>query len=119
MAESKGCAKAFRSVTRGDPDSTCSPGRELSNMRDWVATLGGYFTRGRATRRSISKRETRNSAQNTRLASQSNFEFRVPRLLFLGGAGFGGGVGVFLGEALNAARGVHQLLLAGEEGVAI
>src|SRR5215467_10998492 len=47
MAESNGCAKAFRRVTRGALESTCSPGCELSNMRDWVATLGGYFTRAR------------------------------------------------------------------------
>src|ERR1700675_328959 len=40
------------------------------------------------------------------------------KLLFCGG-GFGGGVGVFLGEAFDAARGVHKLLLAGEERVAI
>ena len=38
-------------------------------------------------------------------------------LLFCGG-GFGSGVGVFLGEAFDAARSVHQLLLAGEERVA-
>ena len=42
--------------------------------------------------------------------------------LFLGvGFGFdlGGGIGVLLGEALDAACGVDQLLLAGEEGMAI
>jgi hypothetical protein len=44
-------------------------------------------------------------------------------LLFCGG-GFGGfdfcsGVGVFLGEAFDAARSVNQLLFAGEERVAI
>jgi hypothetical protein len=48
---------------------------------------------------------------------------RTPKLL-LGGFDFcgfdlGGGVGVFLGEAFDAAGGVNQLLLAGEEGVAI
>jgi len=48
---------------------------------------------------------------------------RTPKLL-LGGCGlasfdFGSGVGVLLGEALDAAGGVNQLLLAGEEGVAI
>ena len=32
---------------------------------------------------------------------------------------FGGGFGVFLLEALDAAGGVHQLLFAGEEGMAI
>ena len=40
-------------------------------------------------------------------------------VLFFSGAGFGGGVGVFLGEALDAAGGVHKFLLAGEERVAI
>lgn len=39
--------------------------------------------------------------------------------LLLGGAGFGGGVGVFLGEALNAPGGVQEFLLTGEERVAI
>src|SRR5258708_27451490 len=39
--------------------------------------------------------------------------------LLLGGYDFGGGVGVFLGEAFDAAGGVNQLLLAGEEGMAI
>src|SRR5260370_33520263 len=38
MAESKGCAKALRRVTRGGADSTSSPGRAPSNMRDCVAT---------------------------------------------------------------------------------
>src|SRR6266404_840937 len=39
--------------------------------------------------------------------------------LLLGGGGFGGGVGVLLGEALDATGGVNQLLLAGEEGMAV
>jgi len=46
----------------------------------------------------------------------------VARLLFGGGFGgfdFGSGVGVFLGEAFDAAGGVHEFLLAGEEGVAV
>jgi hypothetical protein len=43
---------------------------------------------------------------------------RTPKLL-LGGFSFGGGVGVLLGEALDASGGVNQLLLAGEEGVTI
>ena len=38
--------------------------------------------------------------------------------LLLGGFDFGGGVGVFLGEAFDAACGVNELLLAGEKGVA-
>ena len=44
------------------------------------------------------------------------------RLLFgsgFGGFDFGGGVGVLFGEAFDAARGVNQLLFAGEEGMAI
>ena len=36
-----------------------------------------------------------------------------------GGCGLGSGVGVFLGEALDAARGVQKLLLTGEERVAV
>ena len=39
--------------------------------------------------------------------------------LLFGGLGLGSGVGVFLGEALDAAGGVNQLLLAGEERVTI
>ena len=42
-----------------------------------------------------------------------------PRAVLLFGGRLGGGVGVFLGEALDAACGVYQLLLAGEERVAI
>ena len=40
-------------------------------------------------------------------------------VLLLGAARFRSGVGVFLGEALDAAGGVHEFLLAGEERVAI
>ena len=43
-------------------------------------------------------------------------EIFVLRELFL--AGSGRNVGVFLLEALNAARGVHKFLLARKEGVA-
>src|SRR5205814_10580084 len=39
--------------------------------------------------------------------------------LFLCGSGFGSGVGVLFGEAFDAARGVHELLFAGEETMAI
>ena len=51
-----------------------------------------------------------------------NHGSRIERVrLFLGGVGFdfGGGIGVLLGEALDAAGGVNELLLAGEEGVAV
>ena len=41
------------------------------------------------------------------------------RRLLLRGSGLGSGVGVFLGEAFDAACGVQQLLFAGEERVAI
>jgi len=41
------------------------------------------------------------------------------RGLFLGGVRFGGGVGVFFLEALDATGGVHKFLFAGEEGMAI
>ena len=47
---------------------------------------------------------------------------KTARLLFcsgLGGFDFGSGVGVFLGEAFDAACGVNQLLFASEERVAI
>jgi len=44
---------------------------------------------------------------------------RANLALLLGGGGFGGGVGVLLGETLDAASGVNQLLLAGEEGMAV
>src|SRR5215471_7363193 len=44
MAESNGCAKALRSVTRGAALSTDSPARAPSNIRDCVATMGDYFT---------------------------------------------------------------------------
>ena len=49
---------------------------------------------------------------------------RAPRGLLLGGAcfcgfHFGRGVGVLFGEALDAAGGVNELLLASEEGMAI
>ena|SRR5882757_1712401 len=44
---------------------------------------------------------------------------RIGAGLLLGGSGPSGGVRIFLGEALDAAGGVNQLLLAGEEGVTI
>ena len=39
--------------------------------------------------------------------------------LLFRGASFGCGVGVFLGEAFDAARGVDEFLLAGEEWMAV
>ena len=42
----------------------------------------------------------------------------LQKLLF-GGFDFGGGVCVLLGEALDAAGGVHELLFAGKERVAV
>jgi len=48
----------------------------------------------------------------------SDVEFRACSLLF-GGTGFGGGVGIFLGEALDTAGRVHELLLASEERVTV
>ena len=41
------------------------------------------------------------------------------QLLLLGGCGFGGGVGVLLGKTFDAAGGVHELLFASKERVAI
>ena len=43
----------------------------------------------------------------------------LQRRLLLGCGCFGGGLGVLLLEALDAAGGVHELLFAGEEGMAI
>lgn len=40
-------------------------------------------------------------------------------MLLFGGGGFGGGVGVFLLEALDPAGGVHEFLFAGEERMAV
>jgi hypothetical protein len=44
-------------------------------------------------------------------------EIKKP-LLLLRSSGLGSGVGVFLGEALDAPCGVDQLLFAGEKGMA-
>ena len=66
------------------------------------------------------KKEIRNSTPDTKLAFKAKVELRISSVaLLLGGAGFGGGVGVFLGEAFDAAGGIHELLLAGEKRVAI
>ena len=46
----------------------------------------------------------------------SVFEFRA---LLFGGCGFRGGIGVLLGETLDAAGGVDEFLLAGEKWVAV
>src|ERR1700690_3492182 len=45
MAESNGCRKALRRVTRGAPVSTKPASGAPSNMRDCVATLGVDSTR--------------------------------------------------------------------------
>src|ERR1051325_6716730 len=127
MAESKGCAKALRRVTRGEPDSTNSPGRELSNMRDWVATLGVYSTRGRgfntedteSAEKKARKKEFRMRGQKEKVGQRGCLPHEARVVLLFGGGGFGGGIGVFLGEALDAAGGVNEFLFAGEEWVAI
>src|SRR5207237_8876413 len=65
------------------------------------------------------KKEIRNSTPDTKLAFKAKVELRLSSVaLLLGGAGLGGGVGVFLGEAFDAAGGIHELLLAGEKRVA-
>jgi len=53
------------------------------------------------------------------MPSGPNARLDTREKLLLGGAGFSGGVGVFLLEAFDATRGVDEFLLAGEEGVAI
>src|SRR5215469_2852719 len=114
MAESKGCAEALRRVMRGAADSTNSAELPPSNMRDCVATVGLDFTSARHEAKFEKKLEIRTRTNSAR----PNFEFRIPGLL-LGGARFGSGVGVLLGEALDAARRVHQLLLTGVKRVAV
>src|SRR5689334_16930207 len=123
MAESKGCAKALRRVTRGGADSTSSPGFSEWNMRDWVATVESDFTSvGRANEMRKTKIEIGPSAQITRVGKyrDSNLESNcVVRTLLFSGCGLRGGIGVLLGEALDAASGVDEFLLASEERVAV
>jgi hypothetical protein len=127
MAESKGCAKALRRVTRGGADSTSSPGLSEWNMRDWVATVESDFTWvERANEVLNTKLEKRTSKFRPALQvgrmgiRASNFEsYCVVRRLLLGGCGFRGGIGVLLGETLDAASGVDEFLLAGEKWVAV
>ena len=45
MAESNGCAKALRRVTRGGAESTSSPGARAFEHARLVATMESYFTR--------------------------------------------------------------------------
>ena len=54
----------------------------------------------------------------TKFAHKKERQAGVAVLLF-GGTRFGGGIGVFLGEALDAAGSVHKFLFASEERVAI
>src|SRR6516164_9932044 len=73
--------------------------------------------RNRKERKSQEKKATAREPE----PGQANFACALPLPggnLLLGG-GFGCGVGVLLGEALDAAGGVHKLLLAGEEGMAV
>ena len=60
-----------------------------------------------------------NSAEKRRDSQEwlSNTSARFA--LLFGGGGFGCGVGVLLGEALDAAGSVNQLLLAREEGMTV
>src|SRR5215472_19056374 len=75
MAESKGCAKAFRRVMRGALQSTCSPGCELSNMRDWVATLESYSTRARRfNTEDIEKRRKKKASATRKKYGTANYD---------------------------------------------
>ncbi len=67
----------------------------------------------KASKREKAKRDSQEWLSHESLLSLllGGFRFCGPRL--------GGGVGVLLGEALDAAGGVNELLLAGEEGMAI
>src|SRR5260370_10271342 len=113
MAESKGCAKALRRVTRGGADSTSSPGRAPSNIRDCVATkknLTQSAQRTQSARRKIDRhKECRNGA-----SAAAGTPYEEGELLF-GSRGFGSGVVVLLGESFDAAGGVNPLHLAREE----
>src|SRR5215467_13575352 len=121
MAESNGCEKAFRSVTRGGADSTSSPEPAPSNMRDCVATMEPDFTlverQGEIRKEKLEFGTTRRGLPAGEFRF-SDFEFRLCQLFFCG-FGLGRGVGVLFLEALNAARGVDKFLLAGEEGMAV
>lgn len=72
-------------------------------------------TRGRAGER----QEKEQSPGILRGLDLLQFEMVPLPKLFFGCGGFCGCVGVFLSETLDAACGVHQFLLAGEERVAI
>jgi hypothetical protein len=90
-------------------------------MRDCVATLRIDFTRsekgeleknGQGDLLAMAEKE----ADRPMTGPRGQRDLSLRRLLF--GSGVGGGVGVLFLEALDAASGVHELLLAGEEGVA-
>src|SRR5262245_2880404 len=122
MAESNGCAKALRSVTRGGALSTSSAELPLSNMRDWVATsqliLHAYKAEAKSQRTEVPRKKGHCARATARSGEFRLYDSACYGNLLLGG-GFGCGVGVLLGEALDAAGGVHKLLLAGEEGMAV
>src|SRR6185369_9529289 len=92
------------------------------------ARLGGHrgerFYMG-GTRKRNAKDEIRNTKLEIRASARSTrgSEFRVSgfpiRTLLFGGRGFRGGIGVLLGEALDAAGGVDEFLLASEKWVAV
>src|SRR5215472_14880043 len=133
MAESKGCENALRNVTRGPADSITSPEPAPSNMRDCVATMGSYCTR--AGRSPKSKVQSQKGKVQVKICANVTPELRTSHghesqltlqlrwrpneNLLLGGFSLGGCVGILLLEALDAAGGVHELLLAGEERMAV
>src|SRR5260370_24971741 len=69
MAESKGCAKALRRVTRGGADSTSSPGRAPSNMRDCVATKMNLTQSAERTQSALRRIGTHKECKNGRAAA--------------------------------------------------
>src|SRR5260370_7682430 len=117
MAESKGCVKALRRVTCGGADSTSSPGRAPSNIRDCVATkknLTQSAQRTQSARRKIDRhKECRNGA-----SAAAGTPYEEGELLF-GSRGFCSGVGVLLAESFHPAAGVPQLLLSPQQRSAV
>jgi hypothetical protein len=83
-------------------------------MRDCAATVEVYFTEGQIRKKDNAE------AQRARRSAEKKVTSGNPRpsVLLFGGGGFGGGVCVFLLEALDTAGGVDEFLLAGEERMA-
>jgi hypothetical protein len=91
-------------------------------MRDCVATVESDFTWVERANEVLNTKLEISAGGTSRAHGfrASNFEsYCVVRRLLLCGCGFRGGIGVLLGEALDAASGVDELLLAGEKWVAV